>query len=62
MGGREGHVDPLAFSNFYENEKCIEKENEAMLVCNCVFVKSDKISLRIRLAGLGSQIKELKIN
>lgn len=35
-----------------------------MLVCGCyIFLaKYAKISVRIRLAGLGSQIKELKID
>lgn len=38
------------------------KERVGRCMCYIFLVKSDKTSLRIRLVGLGSQIKELKID
>jgi len=56
-------VDLLTSSNFHWNEKKILKSAPVGgCVCYIFRVKSGRISLRIRLVGLGSQIKELKIN
>lgn len=60
-------MDLLTSSNFHWNEKKNKKiEKKSTPVEGCVYyiflVKSGKISLRIRLVGLGSQIKELKID
>lgn len=43
-------------------KKNIEKESTRVCVCYIFIAKSAKISVRIRLVGLGSQIKELKID
>lgn len=65
MGGRQSHVDLLTPpATFIRTNKTILERHQPLLVCVCYIflVKSAKISVRIRLVGLGSQIKELKIN
>lgn len=66
MGGRvmcgSSHLQQLSL----EWKKTQKIEKKSTPVEGCVYyiflVKSGKISLRIRLVGLGSQIKELKID
>lgn len=67
MGGRQSHVDLLTTppqQPSLEQKKTILERHQPLLVCVCYIflVKSAKISVRIRLVGLGSQIKELKID